>query len=88
MELFKEQCRESTIRVLFAMGVVSLIIGLNNSDPAEQAWIEGVSIISACLLITLLSTMCNWLKEKQYLKLHEEILNEEVAVIRGQYGLS
>jgi P-type E1-E2 ATPase len=28
------------------------------------------------------------LKEKQFLKLHEEVRNQEVAVIRGQYGLS
>lgn len=28
------------------------------------------------------------MKEKQYLKLHDEIRNEEVSVIRGQYGLS
>lgn len=28
------------------------------------------------------------MKEKQLLKLHDEIKNEEVSVIRGQYGLS
>lgn len=28
------------------------------------------------------------MKEKQFLKLHDEIRNEEVSVIRGQYGLS
>jgi magnesium-transporting ATPase (P-type) len=27
------------------------------------------------------------LKEKQFLKLHKEIKNEEVNVVRGQYGL-
>jgi magnesium-transporting ATPase (P-type) len=28
------------------------------------------------------------LKEKQFLKLHEQVKNQEVSVIRGQYGLS
>lgn len=42
----------------------------------------------ACLFITTLSSLCSWGKEKQYLKLHDEIKNEEVSVIRGQYGLS
>lgn len=28
------------------------------------------------------------MREKQLLKLHDEIKNEEVSVIRGQYGLS
>lgn len=44
--------------------------------------------MAACAFITMLSSLCNWGKEKQYLKLHDEILNEEVSVIRGQYGLS
>jgi P-type E1-E2 ATPase len=42
----------------------------------------------ACFFITIISTLCNWGKEKQYLKLHDEILNEKVNVVRGQYGLS
>lgn len=42
----------------------------------------------ACFFITMLSSLCNWGKEKQYKKLHEEIRNEEAAVFRGQYGLS
>ena len=28
------------------------------------------------------------MKDRQYLKLYDEILNEEVNVVRGQYGLS
>jgi magnesium-transporting ATPase (P-type) len=36
----------------------------------------------------MLSSLCNWGKNKQYLKLHDEIRNEEISVIRGQYGLS
>jgi hypothetical protein len=30
----------------------------------------------ACFLITMLTSLCNWGKEKQYLKIHDEILNE------------
>lgn len=42
----------------------------------------------ACFFITMLGSLCNWGKEKQYLKIHDEIRNEKVSVIRGQYGLS
>lgn len=42
----------------------------------------------ACFFIALLSSLCNWGKEKQYLRLHDEIMNEKIGVIRGQYGLS
>lgn len=87
LELLWEQCQEQTIKILFAAGVVSLVIGFFN-DQSQGAWIEGVSIMAACFFITALSSLCNWGKEKQYLKLHDEIKNEEVSVIRGQYGLS
>jgi len=30
----------------------------------------------ACFFITMLSSLCNWGKEKQYLKIHDEIRNE------------
>ena len=63
-----------------------MVSWFNVNEP--HAWYEGVSIMIACLFITVLSSLCNWGKEKQYLKLHDEIRNEEVAVIRGQYGLS
>jgi magnesium-transporting ATPase (P-type) len=36
----------------------------------------------------LFTTSCDYLKEKQYLKLFDEIRNQEVSVVRGQYGLS
>jgi magnesium-transporting ATPase (P-type) len=86
-ELLWDQLQETTIKIMFVAGVVSLVIGwFNELEPT--AWYEGVSIIAACLFITVLSSLCNWGKEKQYLKLHDEILNEEVSVIRGQYGLS
>jgi P-type E1-E2 ATPase len=38
--------------------------------------------------ITFFSATTNYFKEKQFLKLYEEIKQEEVSVIRGQSGLS
>lgn len=51
-------------------------------------WVEGASIYFAVAFIALFSSTSDYMKEKQLLKLHDEIKNEEVAVIRGQYGLS
>lgn len=58
------------------------------NDKETYPWIEGFSIMFACFFIALLSSLCNWGKEKQYLRLHDEIMNEKIGVIRGQYGLS
>jgi len=39
-------------------------------------------------LIALFTTAADYAKNRQFLKLHDEIKNEETSVIRGQYGLS
>jgi len=36
----------------------------------------------------MIQTLCDWGKEKQFLKLRAEIMNEKVTVLRGQYGTS
>lgn len=86
MEILKESLEESTIRILFGAGVISLLIGWFDEEPGS--WVEGISIMIACFFITMLSSLCNWGKEMQYLKIHDQIRSEQVSVIRGQYGLS
>lgn len=65
---------------------LTLFIGL--FSESGTAWIEGASIYFACAFIACFAASCDYMKEKQYLKLHDEIKNEEVNVIRGQYGLA
>ena len=36
----------------------------------------------------MVQTFCDWGKEKQFLRLQNEIQNEKVIVLRGQYGTS
>jgi calcium-translocating P-type ATPase len=72
--------------VLFIAATLTLVIGFFSEK--DNAWVEGASIYFACAFIALFASSCDYMKEKQYLKLHDEIRNEEVNVIRGQYGLS
>jgi magnesium-transporting ATPase (P-type) len=65
---------------------LTLIIGLSSED--EYKWVEGASIYFAVVLIALFTAGADYAKNKQFLKLHDEIKNEETSVIRGQYGLS
>lgn len=65
-----------------------LIIGIAKSltDETGQSkyeWVEGASIYFAVLFIALFASSCDYLKEKQFLKLHDEVRNQEVSVIRG-----
>ena len=36
----------------------------------------------------MIQTFCDWGKEKQFLRLQTEIMNEKITVLRGQYGTS
>lgn len=65
---------------------MTLLVGLL-SDKANS-WVEGVSIYFAVFFIALFASATNYAKEKQFLVLDEEVKNEEVNVVRGQYGLS
>lgn len=80
-----EQFEDATIRILIVAATLTLLAGMYSNKGNE--WLEGVSIYFAVLIIASFAAASNYLKEKQFLKLHEEIQNEEVNVIRGQYGL-
>lgn len=82
-----EQASEKEIKILFYAGVASLIVGYFN-DTDYYRYLEGFSIISACLFIVTLSALCDWGKNKQYKILHDAIRDEKIAVIRGNKGLS
>lgn len=81
-----EQVQDTTIKVLFVAATLTLIVSFFSDK--NKSWYEAASIYAACLFIALFASTCDYVKEKQYLKLHDEIRNEEVSVVRGQYGLS
>ena len=60
---------------------LTLIIGLFNEN--NYKWIEGVSIYFAVALIAIFTSGADYIKNRQFLKLHDEIRNEETYVIRG-----
>ena len=47
-----------------------------------------MTIYFAVVFAGLIQTFCDWGKEKQFLRLQKEIMNEKVDVLRGQYGTS
>ena len=42
----------------------------------------------AAAFIAIFTASCDYAKSKQILKLYDELRNQEISVIRGQYGLS
>jgi len=75
--------------LLTVAAVISLSIGLYQSfgtartpgNPPIQ-WIEGVAIITAIVIIVLVSTINDWAKSREFKKLNEKQLERDAKVIR------
>ena len=57
-------------------------------SKTQYKWIDSVSIYFAVFFVVLISSTCEYVKDKQFLKLHTEIMSEKCTVLRGQYGTS
>ena len=55
-------------------------------STGSTAYIESLTIYAGLLFAALISAFCDWVKERQFLKLRDEINNQEVTVYRGAYG--
>jgi magnesium-transporting ATPase (P-type) len=81
-----DQFDEFYMQILLILGTLSLVLSFFSSEPYK--WLESVSIYFAVFFAGLIQTFCDWGKEKQFLRLRQEIMNETVNVLRGQYGTS
>lgn len=78
--------------MLLVAATLTFLIGLAQTlyvtTSTGYEWVEGASIYFAVAFIAFFTTSCDYMKEKQFLKLYDQVRNQEVSVIRGQYGLS
>lgn len=77
---------DTTLKVLLICATLTLLFSFFSTN--ENQWIEGASIYFAVAFIAFFASSNDYMREKQFMKNHKEILNEEVMVIRGQYGTS
>jgi magnesium-transporting ATPase (P-type) len=83
LKVFIDTFEDFSLKVLLIAGVVTLVFGYLDRENNKYGWLEGVSVLFACLFISFFTASMNFAKEKQYLKLFEEIRNLEVNAIRG-----
>jgi Ca2+ transporting ATPase len=85
----KESIKEALDnRILFSLAIaafLTIITGMVASGP-KWGWIEGVSIYLAIFIIVSLTSLNDWVKDKQFVKLQSLVKDEDIAVIRGKYG--
>ena len=74
------------INVIILIWSATVYLLFSMFSKSQTAYIESLTIYSGLLLSACISAFCDWIKERQYLKLKDEINNQTVNVIRGAYG--
>ncbi|KAG5485242.1 hypothetical protein CUR178_06602 [Leishmania enriettii] len=88
-EVYRAAWEDSMIRLLTLAAAVSLLLGLTVPDPGETAvnyktgWIEGFAIICSVVIVTTVSSVNDYRKERKFHKLTEENSAQPVRVRRG-----
>jgi len=70
--------------LLFWAATIYLIFSIFGKNAT--AYVESLTIYTGLLLACLISGLCNWWKERQFLSLRDEINNQKVTVYRGAFG--
>ena len=86
LEILWDQFQDWEYQLLLIFATLYLVLSFWSED--EYMWIEAISIHFAVLFACIIGSICDYGKEKQFLSLRSEILNERCVVLRGQYGTS
>lgn len=84
-DLLASQYEDSSVCFLIISATVYVCLALF-AEQNMHVFIEALTIYSGVFFSTLISALCDWIKERQFLKLRDEINNMKVVVYRGQYG--
>ncbi|KAI0110666.1 plasma membrane calcium-transporting ATPase [Hypoxylon sp. NC0597] len=82
---------DKVIILLTVAAVISLALGLYETfgtvpepgDPPSVDWVEGVAIIIAILIVTLVGSLNDWQKERAFVKLNAKKEDREIKVVRS-----
>ncbi|KAL4531129.1 hypothetical protein Ndes2526B_g04715 [Nannochloris sp. 'desiccata'] len=85
VELFLEALDDFTVKILLGAGSASLALEywLAGNDGSSPNWIEGVSILAAVAVVTLVTAGNNYQKEQQFKALQDIQREDSVRALRG-----
>ncbi len=83
-QLFVDTFDDATLQILIVAAIVSLIIGIYD-DPAT-GYVEGMAILAACLIVSVVTAVNDYQKESQFRELSAANDEVDVLVVRsGRY---
>jgi calcium-translocating P-type ATPase len=81
-QLFVDTFDDATLQILIVAAIVSLVIGIYD-DPAT-GYVEGVAILAACLIVSVVTAVNDYQKESQFREL--SAVNDEIDVVVVRSG--
>lgn len=81
-QLFVDTFDDATLQILIVAAIVSLAIGIY--DDPEVGYVEGMAILAACLIVSVVTAMNDYQKETQFREL--SAANDEVDVLAIRSG--
>lgn len=84
-KLLWQAYNDKILILLTVAAVVSLALGIYESidGTSKVDWVEGVAICVAILVVTIVTAMNDWQKERQFVK-----LNKRVSILMSKYVLT
>ncbi|KAI1762649.1 plasma membrane calcium-transporting ATPase [Hypoxylon sp. FL1150] len=84
-------CKDTVIIVLAVAAVISLALGLYERfgtvpEPGAAPsldWVEGVAIIIAIIIVTLVGSLNDWQKERAFVKLNAKKEDRQIKIVRS-----
>jgi len=80
-QLFVDTFDDATLQILIVAAIVSLVIGIYD-DPAT-GYVEGMAILAACLIVSVVTAMNDYQKESQFRELSAANDDIDVVVVRS-----
>ena len=84
MDLLARQFEDPNVIFLIWGATAYLIVSSFGENPT--AFVESLTIYFGLLLAGIISAICDWIKQRQFLDLKKAINEQEITVYRGQYG--
>ena len=80
-DMFVESFEDTTVLILMAAAVVSLVVGLY--EDLQKGWIEGTTILMAVVIVAVVTACNNYNKEAQFRNLNAVKDQITISVIRN-----
>jgi Ca2+ transporting ATPase len=82
LELILENFEDEMLRILCGAAAVSLVLGIA-TEGIREGWLEGASILVAVVIIVSVTSINNYLKEKQFQKLNAIASQKNMNCLRS-----